>query len=90
MISKQNAFKQSRVNNFLQEENRESQELMIDSLKFGKKKMSVAETNRGSVRDLMVQTFHDKNQRSLEKFKDYNKQQTTQKFDMISKFEKHE
>jgi hypothetical protein len=34
---------------------------MVDSIQFSKKKMSVAETNRGSVRDLMVQTFHDKN-----------------------------
>lgn len=61
---------------------------MIDSIYDGKRKMSVAETNRGSVRDLMVQTFHDKNQRSLEKFKDYNKSQATSKFEMYSKFEK--
>lgn len=46
---------------------------MIDSIQIGNRKMSMAETNRGSVRDLMIQTFHDKNQRSLEKFKDYNK-----------------
>ena len=41
---------------------------MIEKIEFGRKKMSVADSNRSSFRDLRVKMFHDSNQRSLDKF----------------------
>jgi len=39
----------------------EEKEIMVEKIEFGRKKMSVADSNRSSHRDLRVKMFHDSN-----------------------------
>lgn len=51
-MSKQNALKHKKVGENIKALNGEEKEIMIEKIELGRKKMSVADTNRNSFRDL--------------------------------------
>ena len=51
-MSKLNALKHKKVNENIKVTTNEEQDIMIEKIELGRKKMSVADTNRNSFRDL--------------------------------------